>query len=481
MAQAGTTTYRMAEASILREIQVRRGDCVTEQGRDPLRVEANPEKRFFINMLIRDIELIPALLDLVDNSVDGARKLRGDEPYDGLYVELTVTPDEFKITDNCGGIDIDTARDYAFRFGRSADFEPIPGSVGQFGIGMKRSIFKIGREFLVSSKTEGSSFILAVDVDEWANTPGTDWSFMLEDVDEDFHPQDSDDIGTEIIVTKVHDTVREDFGSGETLALLRSQLRYRHRQAMEKGLRVVLNGEPVIPFNPVLLSGDSITPINLKTDFEESGAIINVRIFAGVATVDRGDLDDDQGANFRREPDAGWYVFCNNRMLIAADRSSLTGWGNGMPVYHPQYRQFRGYVFIDSARSDLLPWNTTKTGVDQDSRVWRRVFSEMMVAGTQVISMLNTVKAERQTGDEDQPISAALSRSRPSGLSQIGSSSRLNYPASRPSRPNTRKIQYDVERSRFERAGDALGTSTAAEIGRRTFDYFYSSQVGEDE
>ena len=35
---------------------------------------ASPAKRFFISMLIRDIELIPAIVDLVDNSVDAARQ-----------------------------------------------------------------------------------------------------------------------------------------------------------------------------------------------------------------------------------------------------------------------------------------------------------------------------------------------------------------------------------------------------------------------
>lgn len=38
-------------------------------------VDAGAEKRFFIEMLTKDIELLPAIVDLVDNSVDGARGL----------------------------------------------------------------------------------------------------------------------------------------------------------------------------------------------------------------------------------------------------------------------------------------------------------------------------------------------------------------------------------------------------------------------
>ena len=47
------------------------------------RVEATPEKRFFVSMLVKDIELIPAIVDLVDNSIDGAKRLRPVPPMSG--------------------------------------------------------------------------------------------------------------------------------------------------------------------------------------------------------------------------------------------------------------------------------------------------------------------------------------------------------------------------------------------------------------
>ena len=44
--------------------------------------DASPAKRFFIYMLIKDIELIPSVVDLVDNSVDAAR----------IHLEATLAP-----------------------------------------------------------------------------------------------------------------------------------------------------------------------------------------------------------------------------------------------------------------------------------------------------------------------------------------------------------------------------------------------------
>ncbi|MEV0623122.1 ATP-binding protein [Nonomuraea sp. NPDC050404] len=450
------------------------------------RVHANPEKRFFINMLVKDIELLPAILDLVDNSVDGARRLRGKGPYDDLHVDLKVSEHEFRISDNCGGIDLDTARNYAFRFGRPQEFVGTAGSVGEFGVGMKRALFKLGKGFVIDSRGQSTRFVLDVNVDEWAREPGSDWSFTLSEIDEDYHPEGRDGVGTDILVGPLHESVTEDFSSSQTLASLKYQLRLRHREAMSQGLRITLNDDPIIPFTPQLMTGYGVVPIFRSFHIMQGEEVVNVRLYAGVRLTEReaATVDDDQAELFRTERDAGWYVFCNNRLLIAADRSSLTGWGNGQPVYHPQYRQFRGYVFLDAVASELLPWNTTKTGIDQDSRIWRRVFSEMLQAGQEVVTMLNKIKAERQVSESDgeRPISVALSKATAAPLAEIRASDKLSYPQPpKPAaKPAVRKIQYSVELDRFEQVTAVLGTSSVAEVGRKTFDFFYRYQVGDE-
>lgn len=40
------------------------------------RINAEPTKAFFVDMLTRDIPLEQAVLDLVDNSVDGAKSMK---------------------------------------------------------------------------------------------------------------------------------------------------------------------------------------------------------------------------------------------------------------------------------------------------------------------------------------------------------------------------------------------------------------------
>lgn len=103
-------------------------------------------------MLTRDLLIARAIVDLVDNSVDGARRLRPDGNYTGLWVRIELDSDHFRIVDNCGGISVEIARDYAFRFGRPKDAQGTPGPMGQLGVGMKRTFFRLGRYFVVNQQ-----------------------------------------------------------------------------------------------------------------------------------------------------------------------------------------------------------------------------------------------------------------------------------------------------------------------------------------
>ena len=224
-------------------------------------VNASPEKRFFISMLVKDIELLPAIIDLVDNSVDAARSIRGSDRYDGLSIDLTITSGRFEIQDNCGGMEADLARTYAFRFGRPRDFIPIPSSVGQFGVGMKRALFKLGTLFTVASGATDSSFLLEVDVERWAADDDPDWTFKFGNVDYEAGVPE-DERFTLILVTKLHSHIMKAFGRPQTINRLRAQLALKHQSALQRGLTVRVNDIPVESSIPTLLYSDSIIPIN---------------------------------------------------------------------------------------------------------------------------------------------------------------------------------------------------------------------------
>ena len=151
-------------------------------------IEGNPTKKFFIEMITRDISIEDAIIDLLDNSIDGANRIN-PENYTDLWINLTINDKEFVIQDNCGGFSLETAQKYAFRFGRPEEAPKANNTVGRFGIGMKRSLFKIGRDFAVESQCRNDHFKVEVNVDEWSRrtkkvttedgveTTIDDWSF----------------------------------------------------------------------------------------------------------------------------------------------------------------------------------------------------------------------------------------------------------------------------------------------------------------
>jgi hypothetical protein len=54
-------------------------------------INAEPTKDLFIDMLVRDIPLISAIIDLVDNSVDGAIRLQDDENYENFWIKIVAS------------------------------------------------------------------------------------------------------------------------------------------------------------------------------------------------------------------------------------------------------------------------------------------------------------------------------------------------------------------------------------------------------
>jgi hypothetical protein len=83
--------------------------------------------------------------------------------------------------------------------------------------------------------------------------------------------------------------------------------------------------------------------------------------------------EDDDDAGFERDRSsatAGWTVLCNDRAVIVGDKSRLTGWGDGIPLYHPQFAIITGIIEFRSKRADKLPVTTTKRALDTSSNVW---------------------------------------------------------------------------------------------------------------
>ncbi|MEN3950725.1 ATP-binding protein [Iodidimonas sp. SYSU 1G8] len=436
-------------------------------------IDATPTKGFFIDMLTRDIPLDQAILDLVDNSVDGAKAMRAQlgGNFSDRWVKMTFDADHFSIIDNCGGFGKDAAKKYAFKFGRPDSAVRTPHSIGQFGVGMKRALFKFGRHFVVRSATTDESWEVEVPVDGWESEPG--WHFPIADIDGDSAVSTASP-GTEIIVTQLRAEVSSRFSLTTFRNTIFELIKSKHRQFIAEGLSISVNGHHVDATSLHLLTNDGLIPGTDNLTFKDKDkAQVDVRIIVAV------------GPSSPRK--AGWYVVCNGRVILEADRSPVTGWGlveeaantTLIPSYHNQYARFRGLVFFDSEDSSQVPWNTTKTSVDQDNKFWQAAFVRMTEMMRPVINFLNELDADIDEYSRwESPLAKFIEKARMVAPDSLHATVTFKAPARSAfvKGPKTIKIQYSRPVEDVELLQEALDVHTAKAVGEATFDAILKRQ-----
>jgi len=445
-------------------------------------INAMPTKELFIAMLTRDVALIPAIIDLADNCTDGARRVRGAESWLGLSITIDATAGKFSIADNCGGMDVETARRDAFRFGREAGHVPEKGEVGRFGVGMKRGLFKLGRHFHIRSTTRRTQFDVTIAVDEWARE--AEWQFAFDKDPIEKGSFSADDIGTSITVTQINPQVASQFRSEQFIQELRQQLTSKLETSLANGLTVTVNGESLRPHVRELVSDKALAPARKRLRLEGAkGKAVKVELWCGLGKPD---------SHSSARAESGWYVFCNGRMLLEADKTAATGWGveddESIPAYHPQFNDFRGYAYLDADDAADLPWNTTKTALDTDHPVYRSVRQHMVALARPVINYFNKRKEENdalKAAGEDRAgrLQSLFDKANTMSLKKIKARDVFSAPspAKAPRRsPTHQRIQFDAESGKAEEVMRSLGVKSWMAVGRGVFDYYYSAECGDE-
>jgi hypothetical protein len=443
-------------------------------------IDAMPTKELFIDMLTRDIALIPAIIDLVDNSADGAKKNKGEGSLKDYWVRVSISADQFKVTDNCGGIPIETAKKYAFRFGRPAGAPFVKHSVGQFGVGMKRAIFKMGRKFRVESTTRTSRFVVDVDVNAWAKEKN--WQFAFAKLEPRTN-HSADEVGTTIIVTDLHADVAKTFALENFKSELRNELQVRLQDPISRGLATTLNNVPIAAEPMMILSDPRLAPAHKALYYSEKNIKpVSVELYCGIGRSTN--RSEERAA-------AGWHVFCNGRLILEGDKSEVTGWGAEtedfyIPGFHGQFNNLRGFAYFDSDDPARLPWNTTKTGINTDSPVYRAAKLEMMQLMRPVIDFLNRLKEEKQEKDDPDdkgPLEKIIESAKPVAIDDVETRKVFTSPViknnSAAKAPAMQRIQYDAPLDKVLAVKQALRATSYKEVGEGTFDYFYIAEVEE--
>ena len=441
---------------------------------DTIPADASPEKRLFISLLTRDISLRAAFLDLIDNSVNAAvrpvaRQLETADDYlsvldDGsvqpaVDINVEISNDCISITDTAPGIDIETARHHVFRFGRSATGEDDTDRLSVYGLGLKRAFFKAGKHVTIQSDHVNGGFELDLDVIAWSREDTLPWQFDLVRRE----PASAEDYGTRIVISELHDETLRRLHDGVFVDDLREQIGRTYAYFLEKFVRITVDGEPVTAAN--LRVGQ-----NTATDHfthEE----VTCTIIAGLGTPDGG-VYRDQGS--------GWFIFCNGRTVISADKTPLTGWqNNGLPIFQPKHRPFLGIVFFVSKFADRLPWDTTKSGINEDSAIWQQALPRMVTVGKSVTSFLDSRYTDEGTEVEHTELSEAAGDRIDIVHASLGESRSFEPPT--PPRRTTVRIQYSAKKEQVRAIAEYLSkpSMSGSQVGRHTFNFFLRNEVGE--
>ena len=448
---------------------------------EKVRVSGQPSKDFFIDMITRDISIENCILDLLDNSVDAALKtIRGQgrdafsETLDGYTVSLTLSDDDFQIVDNCGGMSIDDAKSHAFHFGSSLSLpQDKKGLIGFYGIGMKRAFFRMGSVINIESNTEQQGFDMEIDVERWRAVDDTraadDWDFELDP------KESSGDIGVKIKIRELREGIDSYFRNPTYISNLRALISKIYSFLIYRGLRITLNDIEIQGINFEFKTSEEFRPLNHDYT-DQTGVNYNISVGLRDVLPDDGESDTPSRDQIER---SGWYVTCNDRIILAANKTEQSVWSvDTFPAWHSQYSGFLGLIRFRSNDPSKLPWTTTKRDVVSSHPLYRRAVVHMKSPTRQFIDYTNSRKkvvAEARKKEEAAGSTSVYSLpANPSmKLPAISATPRIIY----------QWIQFQKPLTEIRSLKSALGKPWMSNValGQYAFDYLRRSIVDEEE
>ena len=435
--------------------------------------DASPEKRLFISLLTRDISMVAAFLDLIDNSVNAtlepfAEKLQTADDYAEILegqdvkltdIKLTISTERIEIVDTAPGISLEAACSHVFKFGRSQDEENESDRLSVYGLGLKRAFFKLGRLVKITSDHVDGGFELDLDVSKWSKDKSPRWEFDLLSRDAAM----AKDCGTRIEISDLYQETQKRLSDGVFEGQLQESIGKTYAYFLTKFVRIFVNEKEISPTNLRVGSNNSTDRFQVDE--------VTCAITAGLGTPEAGKY---------RDKGSGWFVFCNGRTVISADKSPMTGWNSGLPIFQPKHRPFLGTVHFVSKHADKLPWDTTKSGINEDSEIWQEAKRLMIVVGRSVISFLDSRYTDEGTEIAQKELAdATKDRIDPMKASVAGKKT-----FAQPERPPKTeiRIQYDAQIKDVRRVSEYLlrPEMSGSDVGRHTFNFFLRNEVGED-
>lgn len=331
-----------------------------------LEIHQGFDEEYLREILTRDIDPAEAVFDLIDNSIDAARdsiiatktyktdKYGLPASYSGYKISLRITESGICIFDNSRGIGKEELSNDTFKIGQPSNHKH---GIGFFGVGLKRALLTLGDEYLFQTKTSNFSAKLQFSAEDMSSR---DEPLIGNVLDKKGKPS------TLICIKKLRPSAAHEFSTDESLKKLSGLIQRRFGLFVKKGLKLSVNGKLVPAFGPSLRPADPIPP----NTFQKASARITTFIESGMHEKYRStkEQDYDKATNDGLTAEFGWYVVCNDRLIEIASKEPRLGFS---ATWHAEYNGFVGWLHFVSDYPGDLPWNTKKTRIDTNLKVFQ--------------------------------------------------------------------------------------------------------------
>ena len=420
-----------------------------------------PHKKLFIDILTKDIDVKHCVLDLIDNSIDSyIRKGYSDE----REVSINIRNGSFEIFDNCGGIDKETLINDVFRFGVEELKRDKP-TMGLFGIGLKRAVFKLGEKIKLETDDGKDLSILDLDINTWQRSKEWDMEFETGStkLDKGNKPY------TKITVNKIYDDIKNKMNLPSFINDLSEATHIVYTKFIERGISIIINKNKLEAYPITVTYDDRYNPQRYIGKIDG----INVDIICGI--------DPSEKRKKIKIGDKGWNFFCNDRLILVGDISEASGWSGKdgrLPKYHNIYNEFKGLVFLTSDDPSKLPLNTSKTGLNLEDKVYNNILTKMIETARPIIKYLTKKYDKEKTESDDLEISIdeLIKSSEEIKVEKVeirNLAKKISFKAPQPKpKPISVKIRYEKPKIMVDKVKDHLKVTTLKAVGEKTFDYY---------
>jgi hypothetical protein len=333
------------------------------------------DPRYLQSILTKDVTVLEGIFDLIDNSIDAARDrlldaaVASDEyglpaSYEGLEVSLRFAKTSITFRDNGSGITEQDLTNRTFVIGAATHHR---FGLGWFGIGLKRSLIRLGKTYLLHTDDGSTSSKIEFNASDMLDRPGVPLV--------GHRLRSKKKTRTIVHISDLRDGVRHEIGAEDWLDIVRKNLARRYGIFVAKGLKLTVNGKAVPVFGPAIrLKG----PVERKsTNFPAKDGVrvfIDSGMHADYRLTGEKDYSTVKSKIASLSDQYGWYFVCNDRIVKVASRDRHLGWKTS---WHPEYNGFVGWVRFVAEDPEKLPWDTKKTSIEPSAPVFRQIVDSL--------------------------------------------------------------------------------------------------------